>query len=66
MSDRKTGTVKWYNNQKRFGFIAPHDGSGDIFVEQSSIVGNGIRSLAEGQVVSFVIGGNKAQDVRSE
>ena len=56
MSNRQTGTVKWWNDQKRFGFITPQDGSGDVFVEYRSIVSGGMLSLAEGQVVSFEIG----------
>ncbi len=48
-----TGTVKWFNNDKGFGFIAPSDGSKDVFVHHSSIQGGGFKSLAEGQSVSF-------------
>lgn len=49
----KTGTVKWFNAEKGFGFIACDDGSGDVFVHFSAIVGEGYRSLTEGQKVSF-------------
>jgi CspA family cold shock protein len=48
-----TGTVKWFNESKGFGFIAPSDGSADVFVHFSAIEGNGFKTLAEGQQVSF-------------
>lgn len=48
-----TGTVKWFNDSKGFGFIAPSDGSNDVFVHHKSIQGNGFKSLAEGQKVTF-------------
>lgn len=47
------GTVKWFNSDKGFGFIANDDGSGDVFVHFSSIQGDGYRSLDEGQKVTF-------------
>ena len=47
------GTVKWFNDQKGFGFIAPEDGSKDVFVHQSGILGEGYKSLAENDVVEF-------------
>ena len=47
-----TGTVKWFNDSKGFGFITSEDGS-DVFVHHSSIQGNGFKSLAEGESVSF-------------
>jgi len=50
-----TGTVKWFNAEKGFGFIAPEDGSADVFAHFSAIQGNGYRSLEEGQKVSFDI-----------
>ena len=50
-----TGTVKWFNNAKGFGFILPDDGSEDIFVHFSSIDSNGYRSLEEGQAVTFEV-----------
>jgi cold shock protein len=48
-----TGTVKWFNDEKGYGFITPDDGSKDLFVHQSAIVGDGFRSLTEGAKVSF-------------
>jgi len=48
-----TGTVKWFNESKGFGFIAPADGSADVFVHFSAIEGSGFKTLAEGQSVSF-------------
>lgn len=48
-----TGTVKWFNASKGFGFITPDDGSSDVFTHFSSIEGSGYRELAEGQKVDF-------------
>ncbi|EYT66388.1 MULTISPECIES: transcription antiterminator/RNA stability regulator CspE [Bacteria] len=50
-----TGTVKWFNNEKGFGFIAPDDGSADVFAHFSAIAGNGYKSLEENQKVEFDI-----------
>ncbi|RLV57574.1 cold-shock protein [Aeromicrobium phragmitis] len=48
-----TGTVKWFNAEKGFGFIAPDDGSEDVFAHYSSINASGYRSLEENQKVEF-------------
>ncbi len=55
MSEKETGTVKWFNDQKGFGFIAPESGSKDVFVHHSAIMADGFRSLTEGDRVSFSI-----------
>ncbi|HKI44892.1 MAG TPA: cold-shock protein [Balneolales bacterium] len=54
MADRETGTVKWFNNAKGFGFIVREDGD-DVFVHYSAIDGNGYRTLNEGQQVEFSV-----------
>ncbi len=55
MSNKVKGTVKWFNDQKGFGFLAPEDGSKDVFVHQSAILATGFRSLSEGDRVEFSI-----------
>ena len=50
-----TGTVKWFNDAKGFGFITPDDGSEDLFAHFSSITGDGYKSLKEGQRVTFEV-----------
>ena len=54
-----TGTVKWFNEKKGFGFITPDSGSEDLFVHHSEVKTTGYASLAEGQKVEFVIGQGK-------
>lgn len=55
-----TGTVKWFNNEKGFGFITPDDGSKDCFVHHTSIQGEGYKSLADNDRVEFnVVQGQK-------
>lgn len=49
------GKVKWFNDQKGYGFIAKEDGSGDVFVHFSSVKGDGFKSLAEGDAVDFEV-----------
>ena len=56
----ETGVVKWFNNDKGFGFITPEDGSKDCFVHHTAIQGSGFKSLAEGEQVEFdVVQGQK-------
>jgi CspA family cold shock protein len=50
-----TGTVKWFSEEKGFGFIAPSDGTKDVFVHHSAVQGSGFKSLAEGQNVSYEV-----------
>ena len=51
-----TGTVKWFSDQKGYGFITPSDGGADLFVHHSGIAGEGFKTLAEGAAVEFEVG----------
>lgn len=57
-----TGTVKWFNITKGYGFIQPEDGGKDVFVHISALEAAGIRSLNEGQRVEFEIANNRGKD----
>jgi cold shock protein len=61
------GTVKWFNQEKGYGFIIPDEGGEDLFVHYSAIAGSGFRSLEEGEKVSYEVGqgrkGPQAQNV---
>ncbi|MEQ9464735.1 MAG: cold shock domain-containing protein [Haliea sp.] len=67
MSERVSGTVKWFNNAKGFGFITREESSDDVFVHFRSIQGDGYRTLNEGQAVEFSLiegpKGLQAEDV---
>ena len=56
MSETKTGTVKWFNNSKGYGFITPSEGGKDLFVHMSSIVMEGFKTLSDNQQVSYQVG----------
>ena len=56
MSDSKKGTVKWFNDSKGYGFLAPSDGGKDLFVHMSEIKMEGFKTLKEGQTVDYVEG----------
>jgi CspA family cold shock protein len=64
-----TGTVKWFNDSKGFGFITPDDGSEDLFAHFSSIGGSGFKTLKEGQKVMFEVTqgpkGKQASNIQS-
>lgn len=57
-----TGTVKWFNITKGYGFIQPEDGGKDVFVHISALEASGIRSLNEGQRVEFEVVNNRGKD----
>jgi CspA family cold shock protein len=56
MSEVKTGTVKWFNNSKGYGFITPSEGGKDLFVHMSSIMMEGYKTLSDNQSVSYQVG----------
>ncbi|KAG5992483.1 hypothetical protein E4U52_002795 [Claviceps spartinae] len=68
--DRQTGVVKWFNDEKGYGFITPADGGADLFVHFRAIEVQGFKALKEGQTVSFVAEqgqkGMQAAQVRPE
>jgi len=68
-SSLANGTVKWFSEQKGYGFITPEDGGKDLFVHYSNIVGDGFRNLQDGQAVEFDAAqgqkGPEAQNVRA-
>ena len=60
------GTVKWFNEEKGYGFISPDEGSEDLFVHYTSIEGSGFRSLEEGERVSYEHGlGRRGEEAKS-
>ena len=59
------GTVKWFNAQKGFGFIPPDNGGPDVFVHMSAVERAGMRSLNEGQKVSFDVANERGKDAAS-
>ena len=68
MEERELGTVKWFNGEKGYGFIALNSGEKDVFVHFSALSGDGFRTLREGAVVEFLVvqgdKGPQAQDVK--
>ena len=61
-----TGTVKWFNTTKGYGFIAPDEGGNDVFVHITALESAGLRSLNEGQKVSYEIATNKGRQAAAD
>ena len=61
-----TGTVKWFNSTKGYGFITPDEGGNDVFVHVSAVEAAGLRGLDEGQKVSYEITENRGKDAASD
>jgi CspA family cold shock protein len=55
MADRKSGVVKWFNGEKGYGFATPDDGSKDVFVHHTAIIGEGYKNLDEGDRIEFEV-----------
>lgn len=62
----RRGTVKWFDNNKGFGFITPEDGGVDVFVHHSGIVGEGFKTLEQGAVVDFEVTQGRKGDQAAE
>ncbi len=62
----QTGTVKWFNNTKGYGFIAPKDGGRDIFVHITAVEAAGLRTLQEGQELSYEVKEDRGKTVAGE
>lgn len=65
MAEELSGAVKWFSNQKGYGFITPDNGGKDVFVHHSAIIGEGYKTLAEGQKVKFQISNTEKGDQAS-
>ena len=63
---KETGVVKWFNDSKGYGFISRDGGQGDVFVHHSGIMGDGFKSLEEGDKVEFVVGQGQKGPAASE
>ncbi|MFA5094547.1 MAG: cold shock domain-containing protein [Candidatus Omnitrophota bacterium] len=65
MAEELTGVVKWFSNQKGYGFITPDNGGKDVFVHHTAITGEGYKTLSEGQKVKFQIARTEKGDQAS-